>query len=193
LLLHAHAVLTSLLQHSRRNSLERAVQSRPLLLEFASLDALRRAADTLRASGFWDIEWVGAAQRHGDEVGIGLRLRPILRAAAIGAAVFAPVGWALHQFAMIGPFGQGPFAVAVEMALIGAAVCAAAMVLIATVLHEHALAGLVLVEDPERDRFLLVLHGAKWQQERVLEVLRAVESPTSVRAIVQGELAPAAP
>jgi len=168
------------------------VQSRPLLLEFASLDALRRAADTLRASGFWDTEWVGAAPRHGDEVGIGLRLRPVLRAAAIGAAVFAPVGWALHRFAMIGPFGQGPLAVTVEMALIGAAVCAAAMVLIATALHEHALAGLVLVEDPERDRFLLVLHGAEWQQERVLEVLRALESPVAVRAIVQGELAPVA-
>ena len=166
------------------------MKSRPLLLEFASLDALRRAADTLRASGFWETEWVGAAPRHGDEVGVGLRLRPVLRVAAIGAAVFAAAGWALQQFAMLGPYGQGPFAVALEMAVIGAAVCAAAMLLIACALREHALAGLELDEDPQRDRYLLVLHGAEWQQERVLDLLQAHAPEMSVRAIVQGEMAP---
>jgi len=169
------------------------MQSRPLLLEFASLDALRRAAERLRASGFWDTEWIGAAPRSGDEVGIALRLRPVLRAAALGAVVFAPVGWALKRFAMLGPFGQGEFAVALEMGLIGAAVCAAATVLIATALREHALAGLEIDEDPEHDRYLLVLHGAEWQQQRVLELLRADESPASVRAIVHADLAPVAP
>jgi len=168
------------------------MQSRPLLLEFASLDALRRAADRLRASGFWDTDWVGAAPRHGDEVGVGLRLRPVLRAGALGAAVFAPVGWALKQFAMLGPFGQGAFAIGLEMALIGAAVCAAATALMATVVREHGLAGLELDEDPERDRYLLVVHGAEWQQARLLEILRAEDAPLSVRAIVQGELAPLA-
>jgi len=166
------------------------MQSRPLLLEFDSLDALRRAADTLRASGFWDTEWVGAAPRHGDEVGIALRRGPVVRAAVIGAGVFALVGWALKQFAMLGPYGQGPFAVALEMAVIGAAVCTAAMLLIASALREHALAGVELDEDPQRDRYLLVLHGAEWQQERVLELLCADAPAVSVRTIVPGAMAP---
>lgn len=161
------------------------MESRPLLLEFGSIDALTRAADALRASGLWDTEWYGAAPAHGDEVGVALRPRHLLRAAAIGAAVFAVCGWLLKVAAMVGPFGQGPFAVTLEMALIGAVVSAAAMLLIAAGWREHPLRGLEIAEDPEHDRYFLVLHGAAWQQERVLGLLRA-NAPLSVHASTHG-------
>jgi len=161
------------------------MKSQQLLLEFADVDALTRAARTLRDSGRWQTEWVASTPCDKDEIAVALGPARLTRA-ALGGALLAGIGGFALQFYMLQPIDSAIRFIpgALEMAALGAALAIAVVFSLSATLPRvhHPSFDVDAVSQGEGDRYFLLVHGEEWQHERVLHLLRA-NPPLAVREV----------